>query len=352
MKKIYKYLSVLLVVLMLLSTNSASVFAAAENGIGTQSSPYIITTAEELQNINDDVTAHYKLGANIDLQEMDFTPIGNTDTGAFTGSFDGNGYTISNLNVFAGKYAGLFGYNEGTVKNVTLSEVFVYGTRYVGAVVAYNSTSGVIKNCSVLSGDVESDGGLNTISAGGICGENQGTINGKFSNAADITVNNSGVAYAAGICANNAGEFNGEFENSGDMYANCADNDDAYAGGILALSSSTIELTANNSGEISSSSYSGGIGALFSQPVKLINCCNTGSIKGIPSIKNSSTEYFYYLGGIGGCFKESTEFENCHNYGSVVLDIKEEQIDRDVYIGGLGAYFELDLYLNNCINNG
>lgn len=347
MKILNKFLAALLTVILLLSANFTIVLAAAEDGIGTEASPYLIYTAEDLQNINDDVTAHYKLAADIDLQEMDFTPIGNTDTGAFTGSFDGEGYTISNLNVFAGKYVGLFGYNEGTIKNVTLTDVYVYGTRYVGAVVAYNEENAVIENCSVLSGEVESDGGLNNVSAGGICGTNYGVISGEFSNGADLTVNNTEVAYAAGICAHNVGEFSGVFANTGDVYANCT-NDDAYAGGILAVTSSDVEITATNSGNISSSSCAGGIGAYFSQPSKFTDCSNLGHIEGI---QNSNLKYPYYLGGIGGCFVQLAEFENCYNTGNVKVILTGE-LTRRLYLAGIGGRFCAASSFLNCHNTG
>lgn len=56
----------------------------------------IITTPVGLQAIEGDLTADYELGGNIDMTGVSFTPIGQASPW-FTGSFDGKGYTISNL---------------------------------------------------------------------------------------------------------------------------------------------------------------------------------------------------------------------------------------------------------------
>ena len=64
-------------------------------GTGTQTNPLIITNAEQLNKIRQDLTAHYKLGANIDLSTItNWEPIG-TEENPFTGTLDGDGYTIS-----------------------------------------------------------------------------------------------------------------------------------------------------------------------------------------------------------------------------------------------------------------
>ena len=73
------------------------------------------------------------LTANIDLGEENWTPIGNYSN-RYTGTFDGDGYTISNLNINTSNsdYVGLFGYVDGgTVENLNLANVSVSGYYYV-----------------------------------------------------------------------------------------------------------------------------------------------------------------------------------------------------------------------------
>lgn len=71
---------------------------------GTAEDPFIINTAEELNQMRDHLNAYYKLGADIDLAawiannspEIGWQPIG-TLAAPFTGNIDGNGHVIENL---------------------------------------------------------------------------------------------------------------------------------------------------------------------------------------------------------------------------------------------------------------
>ena len=129
------------------------VFAAG--GEGTEQNPYRITTAEELKNINSNLSAYYRIENDIDMSGIDFEPIGNESDGAFTGTLDGNGFTIKNLNLEkeGNKYVGLIGCLEGTVKNIKLENVVVNGksARYVGAVAGYVEENALVDNCETLS---------------------------------------------------------------------------------------------------------------------------------------------------------------------------------------------------------
>lgn len=103
---------------------------AAAGGSGTASSPYIIATAAELQAINNDLSAHYQLSANIDLSGVSWTPIGTTSVG-FHGTLDGNGYTIKNLALSStAQSAGLFRTltSGATIKDLTLTDCRVAST--------------------------------------------------------------------------------------------------------------------------------------------------------------------------------------------------------------------------------
>ena len=99
-----------------------------------------------------DVTV--KLGGNIDLKNMNWAPIGNWEN-TFEGTFDGQGYTISNLYINASEMegVGLFGVTQkATIKNVCIENVDVKGYSMVSALVgaAYPST---ISDCHV-AGDI------------------------------------------------------------------------------------------------------------------------------------------------------------------------------------------------------
>ena len=115
---------------------------------------YTVTSAEGLKNIA--------------KQGIDWTPIGKDDNKAYTGTFDGNGKTITGLTVTGSyKYAGLFGDidENGTVKNVVLEDVQITSDNSSGSVGGVAGDSwGTIENCSV-SGSVSG-----TTFAGGVVG--------------------------------------------------------------------------------------------------------------------------------------------------------------------------------------
>ncbi len=108
-------------------------------GEGTESSPFIITTPVQLQKISEKLGSYYKLGANIDLTGREWIPIG-TVAAPFIGNIDGTGYTISSLNAIneEGENIGLFGYNNGTISNITLENATVKGKTNTGGLVGYN----------------------------------------------------------------------------------------------------------------------------------------------------------------------------------------------------------------------
>lgn len=148
-------LSVLAAVMMLsvcpITSHAADVAGMA--GKGTKASPYIVTTAEQLDAVRNNLKAHYKLGNTIDLSAYaDFEPIGNLKTpfrGTFTCDTDKQGrplYAIKNLKTSfdgagasrANKYSGykedgsmgwdvaLFGTTDGaTFKNILVLDVNV-----------------------------------------------------------------------------------------------------------------------------------------------------------------------------------------------------------------------------------
>lgn len=227
---------------------------------------YTVTSAEGLKNIAKLVNEEWKsdinitLTADIDLKGIDWTPIGKDDNKAYTGTFDGNGKTITGLTVTGSyKYAGLFGDidENGTVKNVVLEGVQITSDNssgYAGGVAG--DSWGTIENCSV-SGSVSG-----TTFAGGVVGSQWGgSITGCNSSA---TV--KGVIFAGGI----AGETN-----SGASLTGC------YA---------TDDVTVENDG--TNNSHAGGVVG-YNGGGTLTACYATGSVTG----SGSGT---IYVGGVTG----------------------------------------------------
>ncbi|MCD1653404.1 LamG domain-containing protein [Treponema zuelzerae] len=127
-------------------------------------------TADEFLDSLSDLSADYVLNGDITISTP-WTPVGSVDL-PFTGTFNGNGHTISGLNVSLEiQNVGLFGVNNGIIENVKLENPSVITTNdYSGGLAGQNN--GLIRRCSVI--------GLKPVKAmgrlGGLVGKNTGTI--------------------------------------------------------------------------------------------------------------------------------------------------------------------------------
>lgn len=201
-----KILSVLLslcVLLCMVPMAGLSV-SALDAALDTDGTTILISTAEQLAAIGVDenypLGGSYKLTNDIDLSKWgDWTPIGyynggqnigqpDQSTGVpsdkyFSGTFDGNGYTISDMTVSVTAecaYAGLFGItNKATIKNLVFENASVTAngtgtqTSQGGVVVGGTSdTSTVLENIAVCNStvNVTNKAANNRTAAGGLVG--------------------------------------------------------------------------------------------------------------------------------------------------------------------------------------
>lgn len=233
MKK--RVLSLALALLMVLSLVPMSALAAEGSltGSGTANDPYLIEDATDLATFRDIVngsndqkantSACAKLTVDITLSGT-WTPIADTSylSGAFTGTFDGNGHTISGLN----GSNGLFGFvNGATIKNLKVEGTVSGSSANVGGIVGKTQTGTRIENCA-FTGSVKSTSTSSTAVVGGIVGK---------VNTGSLTITN---------CYNTANITGGK-----------------NAGGILGYSGAAGTKIENcfNTGTISGTSASGGI---------------------------------------------------------------------------------------------
>ena len=101
-------------------------------GTGTSADPCLITTAADLQLMENDLTAYYELAGNVDASG---TSSWNSNAGfvpitAFTGQLDGKGYYIDQLFIdrIGSAYQGLIGQNtSGTIKNLGMTACNITG---------------------------------------------------------------------------------------------------------------------------------------------------------------------------------------------------------------------------------
>ena len=253
-----------------------------------------------------------------DITLSGFSTISRTSgTKSFTGTFDGNGHTITVTNVDR-YYQGLF-YNLGdnttntTIKNLTMAgDVSVDGD--IGGFVTTNSNKVRIENC-VNKMNIESS----TKSAAGFYNTTNNNYKITIINCLN-TGNITALENASGIANGRADIYN--CKNTGSISAK-------YAGGI------TYDGSANscvNRGNVSASMYyAGGISAYSA---RVINCINYGVIEG----KNSA-------GGIQG-FATPPNVKNCINLGKVIN--LAASTNKGAIIGGYGQ--AADNITNNFFN--
>ncbi|MCL2638046.1 MAG: hypothetical protein FWD48_06695 [Oscillospiraceae bacterium] len=192
--------------------------------LGSAENPFKVNTEAQLRAIGTaefPLTAHYKLEEDITLTS-NWTEI----AGTFTGTFDGNGHTITGLT----GTRGIFQAVSGTVKDLGLENVNINGTLInVGGITRRLESGGLISGCYV-TGSVSNS----TAVVGGIAGQNNGTIENSFSAA-----NVSNVSTMSGT----AGGIVGENNSSGIIrycYATGTISGIERVGGIVGYNAGTI----------------------------------------------------------------------------------------------------------------
>ncbi len=220
------------------------------SGKGTQSEPYLISSASQLAkiaadsyNYNIENNTYFKLTKNIDLANKIWYPILGMDKNGYTLriNLDGNGYSISNMTIkgyntgilLSG--AGLFYNAAGEVKNLNLLNVYINlpNTELVGAVAS--SFGGYLKNCYVT-------GSVRGLIAGGLVGDFSQVGGSAYSMGisncrSDVTVKGANVSggivgtMLAGVVNNCI--FNGKI---------ASDYSDTVSGGICGILSSSNAL--------------------------------------------------------------------------------------------------------------
>lgn len=193
-------------------------------GDGTAENPFIISDREGLEAVSDNLSAHYKLGADIDLLGEAFTPIG-TLASPFAGSLDGDGHAVRGLKVEAKGYAGLFGKaSDATFKNLRIEGAEVESTGNNTGIFAGYVTGGSIERCGV-------SGSVTGVSfTGGLVG--QIYRGGTKVSECKMEGNVVGTEYVGGL----VGELTGNVENSYVTGTVRSTTNNSYIGGLAGRS--------------------------------------------------------------------------------------------------------------------
>lgn len=179
---------------------------------------YTVNNEKGLKNLaelvnNGAIDINITLTGDINLTG-EWTPIGNYEQ-KYTGTFDGNGKTITGLTIDQKEtsFLGLIGYlgSGGKVQNLTLENVNLNGNLYVGGVVGY-SNNGTVTACTASGsingkeyvGGIVGSNYLGTVTA---CYNTSSTVNGSYLVGGVVGQNNKGIVTA---CYNASGSIYGE----------------------------------------------------------------------------------------------------------------------------------------------
>jgi len=289
MKTINRLLSLLLCLLL-----AAGLYAPALAAAEEETTVIRIFTANDLIELADQCTLDswsrdktVLLQADIDLSLTDFRPIA-----TFGGTFDGQGHTISGLNLRPnGEVQGLFRYIQtaGVVKNLTVKGITVpsahksviggiagdnrgtitkctfdgtlRGEKSIGGIVGINQPSGQIINCS-FNGELTGEHYV-----GGIAGQNLGSV---------VRCRNYGQINTVEVKATIDPEsLDLEQLNSTANMPACTD-----VGGIAGFSSGTLQSCSNN-GSVGYPHVGYNIGGIVGRHSGYLdNCVNNGFVQG------------------------------------------------------------------------
>ena len=304
-----------------------------------QETSVAITSEAELAAINPASMLTYELKNDIVLSK-EWTPI------SFSGVFEGNGHTISNLYVisdqeFSYQNAGLFSINNGTIRNLNVET----DDRSVLSLRGDSATAGILAGCNTGSIErchVEGSAKATTY-VGGLVGYNSGSID-KCS--AEVTLTSS-ASYTGGLVGYNTGSVT-------DSETNGSISGSSYVGGLIGYSSGNgVIRSCRAEGKVSGGNTVGGlVGSDYSVTENCFATCQVlgsiyvGGLIGFSSAKLSNCHAScnvagtaYCVGGLVGR-TGSGSLTDCYFTGAVSSESESA--------GGLVGYSEGSLSLTGC----
>lgn len=321
--------------------------AAAYSGSGTKAAPYLVQTAEQLKNMRENLSAHYKLANTIDASSLGaFTPIG-SEKSPFTGSFtcdkkaDGTPlYAIKNLKVYndsgerfghklynADSYsdaankrweAGLF----GVAKGASFDGIALLDASITNTVVGQNEMNpdwsinpkwldqgsgalvGIAQDCTIAN--CSSSGTVQTKSnnTGGLVGW---LVGGSVSNCySTATVSSSAFWYTGGLIGLCDGDVNSSFA-TGDVSGSPTEATTGGFIGCMTEGTTAMVTSCYSTGDVLTNGFCF-IGFRMDYknyaPSWATNCYVSGSVKEYSAFSNENAQFpaqkLFALSGLKG----------------------------------------------------
>ena len=246
------------------------------------------------------------LNSDIDLENVSWTPIG-TEESFFAGSFDGQGYKISNLTINApnSDYQGFFGYTARLteIKNIKFIDCDITGNDYVGILSGFSCNT--FKNCTatgIVSGNTYVGGLVGYIEEGSIY----------------------------------------------DSYSECAVNGVSEIGGLVGYCGASTMINCYATGDVTATGNNVGGLIGLSSVYEMENCCATGDVGGadnvgglVGSCEQTIFSQSFAMGNVEGADNvggfvgeaKSVRIESCYSRGAV---------SGNDNIGAFAGYFVRD----------
>jgi len=293
-------------VLFLLASNMS--FGFSGPGSGTEADPYLISTAAQLDEVRNNLTAHYRLVNDINLgvapwnQGKGWLPIGDKDN-LFAGSLDGDGFSVNNVLIHANDVSlgprtlmvGLFAGTgpSGIIENLSATGVFnIYydgnPKNQIGLISGRNE--GIIRNVQVtinvaINYDLVDAGMLMINNLGGVTGWNIGEIHNGISNffincrspGQDGNVWMERLSHIGGISGRHEGVISGSTAN---IYADIVHGYVTNLGGFVGANQGSIS-DSNTTGEMKITMPAGtGVGGFAGRGIgSFTNCRSSVNIE-------------------------------------------------------------------------
>ena len=319
---------------------------ATMRGTGTQDDPYTIANADQLVDFSNKVnsgegnylSAFYRLTADIDMADKEYEPAGKVTEDEdeneldyrFTGSFDGNGKTISNLTLtrIAKKgnvYLGLFGRTHlADIRNLTVeftanAESYTDTiSAYVGGVVGYAELTNFTKVNAI--GTIETSMlEANPTYLGGIAG---GLSANTYSGQSYVVYVENCYADVTTTIGEEGSHENGAV---GGLF-----------GYVLDYSSTVAIINCATTGSLRGGMYAGGLVGTISDYVSIINCTSSASVRG-------TAKEVTYAGGLVGSASGDSIIMDSFATGAVTGKEANSNVYSS-YVGGVVGYAISDNY--------
>ena len=347
----YKILLSTLLILFAFLLTSGTAFAAdfTEN-------PVRIETLQDLMDINNPahLGKNYTLINNINIGSeeigtLEFTPIG-TDADPFTGEFDGQGFTISNITFTDATMngVGLFGVTDSAlISNLKLREIDLTGKDYVGGLIGLAKDT-VVTYCSIENSANFDITGNNSV--GGLIGRT--TMDSEISNS--YAASNVEGNYAAGgfvgymfdsseisesyangrvkgvdgvvLSSSNVGGFVGYMLGSSKIFDSFAignvEGNRTVGGFVGSMRGTSSIVDSYATGNANSNSDAGGFAAIIYDDSSISRSYSSGNVKG------------QWAGGFVGTMNDDSSIEDSYATGNA------NGLDKDA--GGFVSYMNQD----------